>query len=131
MTGLWSCKVWGYLCSIKKSLDGQINDIGRYEELMGKSEGAFAEWMKEYLKKLVEQQKSKESTIEGVDGRRSIFGYENRILEEAYRAEMDDVLKELIGSPSAGILLQRLSSTENERNFTHIYSRQVEKHARL
>uniref|UniRef100_A0A914E6G5 Uncharacterized protein n=1 Tax=Acrobeloides nanus TaxID=290746 RepID=A0A914E6G5_9BILA len=92
--------------------DGKINEIGKYEELVSKSEGAFAEWMREYLKKMVEQQKSKESTIDGVD-------------EATYRAEMDDVLKELVGSPSAGILIQRLSSTENERNFSHIYARQT------
>lgn len=42
--------------------------MGSYDELVAKSEGAFAEWMREYVKKLIEQQKSKESTVDGTEG---------------------------------------------------------------
>uniref|UniRef100_A0A914CXJ8 Uncharacterized protein n=2 Tax=Acrobeloides nanus TaxID=290746 RepID=A0A914CXJ8_9BILA len=92
--------------------DGHINEIGTYDELMSKTDGAFSEWMHEHLKKLVEQQKSKESVIDR-DGS-----------EDVHRAEMDDILKELSSSP-VNVLIRRFSSIENDRNFSPSYARQV------
>lgn len=68
MIGLWSCRVRLTQLKYPKILDGKINEIGTYDELLSKPDGAFAEWMREHAKKLIEQKRSRESTIEGEDG---------------------------------------------------------------
>uniref|UniRef100_A0A914CJU3 Uncharacterized protein n=1 Tax=Acrobeloides nanus TaxID=290746 RepID=A0A914CJU3_9BILA len=74
--------------------DGKINEIGTYDELLSKPDGAFAEWMREHAKKLIEQRKSRESTIE----------------EDA---EIEDILRELsIPSTPASVIIRRFSSME-------------------